>query len=146
MKKNTLFRRKLSFQKPFSELLLRFHRPGLGHTLIPQLQGKLWEGVSGLFTSAVVMRCLARKKGQGDACWVGNLEHLPYFPGIWFSKHLMRAIDSNVQKSNTFPLSTSACFLCSLEAFCWNVEVLVLAHDTPSFAIISYHFATLVRA
>lgn len=77
---------------------------------------------------------------------LGNDEHLSYFPGVWFSKPLIRAIDSNVQKSNKFPSSISACFLCSSEAFCWNVKILVLAHDTASSAVISYHFATLAKA
>lgn len=63
VKKNILFRRKISFQKPFSELLLRSYRPGLGHMLIPQLQGKLGKGVGDIFTSTVVMGCSARKKG-----------------------------------------------------------------------------------
>lgn len=35
VKENTLFRRKISFQKPFSELLFRSHRPGLGRMPIP---------------------------------------------------------------------------------------------------------------
>lgn len=53
---------------------------------------------------------------QGDACWVGSHEYLPYFPDVWSSKHLILAIGSNVQKSHKSHLSVSACSLSGLEA------------------------------
>lgn len=83
--------------------------------LISQLHGKLGKRANGILPQWAAGYS-ARRKCQGDACCVGSHEYLPYFPGVWSSKHLILAIGSNVQKSNESHLSVSACSLSGLEA------------------------------
>ena len=76
---------------------------------------------------------------------VGSLEHLTYFPDVWFSKYLIRSLTIKWSKSPTNP-TLLAQFVSSLAwKLLLKLEVLVLASDTSSHDTISCHFALLPR-
>ena len=117
--------------------------PWMGHRLVPQLRGKLRKQVNDMFTSAVWW-AVQRGRGLGRWMLVGSLEHLTYFPDVWFSKYLIRPL--TIKSKNPTNPTLLAQFVSSLAwKLLLDLEVLVLASDTSSHDTISCHFAVLPR-